>query len=112
MAHCPWCEHPSLLLGVMALTLGGQAAVVLRASRRSAGLAVAAALVSLPLLGTTAAFLAWLPTDYPHFLVRDARRRLGLPGGPISCGGDANAGACCPRGAPVPGGVSRQAHPS
>jgi hypothetical protein len=29
--------------------------------------------------------LLWLPTDHPHFILRDARSRLGLPAGPISC---------------------------
>ena len=46
----------------------------------------------------TAVLLTWLPTDYPHFLVRDARTHLGLPKGPIPCiareGGA--AALCCP----------------
>ena len=41
-----------------------------------------AALVALPAAAVLAGFLTWLPTDYPHFLAKDARPRLGLPSGP------------------------------
>ena len=50
-------------------------------------LTVAAALVALPLLSVAGGALAWLPTDYPHFLAENARSRLGLPAGPIPCHG-------------------------
>ena len=46
-----------------------------------------AALVALPLLSVGGGALAWLTTDYPHFLVHDARARLGLPAGPLHCYG-------------------------
>jgi hypothetical protein len=86
--HCPWCEHP--VLGGLATTviLGGQLLVFGLVLRRT-GIpgAAAAALVALPLLSLAGGALAWLPTDYPHFLVHDARDRLGLPAGPLHCYG-------------------------
>ena len=33
-----------------------------------------------------AAGATWLATDYPHWLVRDARSSLRVPAGPILCG--------------------------
>lgn len=88
--HCPWCEHRALGGVVTALILGGQLLVFGLALRRF-GLsgAAAAALVALPPLSVTAGAAAWLPTDYPHFLLQDARARLGLPAGPIHCYGGA-----------------------
>jgi hypothetical protein len=86
--HCPWCEHRVLGGISAALIVGGQLLVfglVLR--RASIPGAAAAALVALPLLSVAAGALAWLPTDYPHFLVHDARARLGLPAGPLHCFG-------------------------
>jgi hypothetical protein len=86
--HCPWCEHPVLGGTAAALIVGGQLLVfglVLR--RASVPGAAAAALVALPFLSVAAGALAWLPTDYPHFLVHDARARLGLPAGPLHCFG-------------------------
>jgi hypothetical protein len=86
-AHCPWCEHWGLGAAALGVTLAGQAAVfgaVDRRTRRPALAGAAAALALFPLLSLAAA-LTWLPTDYPHFLVRDARDRIGLPSGPIRC---------------------------
>lgn len=85
-AHCPWCEHRWLGALAAGLILGGQL-VVLRHARRRFGAAasVGVALFSLAPIGVAASALSWLPTDYPHFLVMDARARLGLPKGPIPC---------------------------
>jgi hypothetical protein len=61
-------------------TLGGQA-VVLAWRRRKGASPVGAAFssaASLPLVIVVVGFLLWLPTDYPHFLLRDARSKLGL----------------------------------
>jgi hypothetical protein len=86
--HCPWCEHRALGGVAVALVLGGQL-LVFRFALGRAGLAgaAAAALVALPLLSVPAGAIAWLPTDYPHFLVENARGRLGLPAGPFHCYG-------------------------
>lgn len=101
--HCPWCEHPVLgALAALATTFG-QWAVFRRACRSGAcALAAAAAsLAALPALIVIVGALAWLPTDYPHFLVPDARLRLGLPRGPIPTwarpGRAAVATCCAPR---------------
>jgi hypothetical protein len=69
------------------LTLALQAGAYAYAWRRSrSGLAAGfAALVALPAATVLAAFLTWLPTDYPHFLAKDLRPALGLPDGPIRC---------------------------
>lgn len=86
--HCPWCEHPALGAVASAVVFGGQLLVFgLVSSRASLLSAAAAALVALPLLSVAGGALAWLPTDYPHFLAHDARSRLGLPAGPIHCYG-------------------------
>ena len=44
-----------------------------------------AAALAFPLAALLSAFLTWLPTDYPHFLAREARRTLRLPDGPVRC---------------------------
>jgi hypothetical protein len=85
--RCPWCEHPALGTVAMVGIFAGQGGILLGLRRRgaagwAAGGASVAALVPLALL---VGALCWLPTDYPHFLLRDARERLGLPDGPISC---------------------------
>jgi len=85
--HCPWCEHALLGTAGMVLTLAGQGllygAVFWRArSSVTAGLAAA---LAFPLAAALAAFLTWLPTDYPHFLQHGTRAALGLPAGPIHC---------------------------
>jgi hypothetical protein len=86
-AHCPWCRHRGLGAAGLALTLGGQAAVYagVRARSRSAAAGTFAGLLAFPPAATLAAFLTWLPSDYPHFLMPGLRHQLGLPGGPVSC---------------------------
>jgi hypothetical protein len=84
--HCPWCEHPALGAAVVLPVFTGQWLVLRALQRRASGHgAWAGAVAALVPLFVLAGALAWLPTDYPHFLVRDARQRLGLPDGPISC---------------------------
>ena len=85
--HCPWCEHPSLgTLGfVLTLALQAVAYVYVWGRSRSAISAGSAGLLALPAAAVLAAFLTWLPTDYPHFLAKGARPRLGLPNGPVPC---------------------------
>ena len=86
--HCPWCEHAALGAVAAAVVFGGQLLVFASVSSRASLLAAAAAaLVALPLLSVAGGALAWLPTDYPHFLAENARSRLGLPAGPIPCHG-------------------------
>jgi hypothetical protein len=85
--HCPWCQHWALGAGALAVTLWGQTAAFRAVDRRVrtpalAGAAAAAAMLPALSIGAT---LTWLPTDYPHLFVRDARARLGLPAGPIPC---------------------------
>ena len=86
--HCPWCEHRALGGVAAALVLGGQL-LVFRLALGRLGLAgaAAAALIALPLASVLGGAIAWLPTDYPHFVVEDARARLGLPAGPFHCYG-------------------------
>src|SRR5262245_38010425 len=86
--RCPWCAHPALGTAAVPLTLGGQALVYRAARRRRLGAAsaAAAAAASLPFVILPVAAVLWLPTDYPDFVVREARSRLGLPAGPIACG--------------------------
>jgi hypothetical protein len=85
--HCPWCEHPALGTVGLALTLAGQALVYLSVWRRAHSVAAAgfAAALGFPLAALLAAFLTWLPTDYPDFLGRGTRRAWGFRGGPIRC---------------------------
>ena len=85
--HCPWCEHAWLGTLGLVLTLAAQGLLYRAVFRRSrspltAGLAAA---LAFPLTALLAAFLTWLPTDYPHFLRHGTRAALGLPGGPIHC---------------------------
>jgi hypothetical protein len=85
--HCPWCEHPGLGTVGLLLTLSAQGLVYLGGFRRSASAATAtfAAALAFPLAALLAAFLTWLPTDYPHFLAKGARASLGMPAGPVRC---------------------------
>jgi hypothetical protein len=85
--HCPWCEHLALGTAGFLLTLAFQLLVYLPLFRRSRSEPAAgfAALVAFPAAALLAAFLTWLPTDYPHFLGRGARGALGLPDGPVRC---------------------------
>jgi hypothetical protein len=86
--HCPWCEHAALGAVASAVVFGGQLLIFAAVSRRASLLAAAAAaLVALPVLSVAGGALAWLPTDYPHFLAENARSRLGVPPGPITCHG-------------------------
>ena len=87
--HCPWCEHPILGAAALGLTLTAQAGVFASARRRGASLSAAAvaSAASLPVAIAGVALLLWLPTDYPHLLVRGARARLGIPSGPVPCHG-------------------------
>jgi len=84
-AHCPWCEHRGLGTLGFALTLAGQG-LVLRLARRRVSVAAATllAVLALPLAAVLSGSLAWLATDYPHFLLKDARARLGVPAGPLA----------------------------
>ena len=71
----------------MVLTLVAQGllyGVVFRRARSPVTAGVAAAL-AFPLAASLAAFLTWLPTDYPHFLGHGTRAALGIPAGPIHC---------------------------
>jgi hypothetical protein len=83
--HCPWCEHAWLGTAGMVLTLLFQGLVYLLIFNRARSSAAAgfASVLALPPAAALAAFLTWLPTDYPHFLARETRRTLGLPNGPI-----------------------------
>src|SRR5262245_8739685 len=84
---CPWCEHPGLGTVGFVLTLGLQAFVYGATWRRSRSepAAAFAGLLAFPVAALFAAFLTWLPTDYPHFLARGTRASLGLPAGPVRC---------------------------
>lgn len=85
--HCPWCEHWPLG-GAALLGIGSGQILFLRARLRAGARPAAAAAASVavsPVLFVLVGALLWLPTDHPHFIVKDARERLGLPAGPISC---------------------------
>ena len=71
----------------MVLTLVAQGLVYGAVFRRALSPVTAgvAAALAFPLAAALAAFLTWLPTDYPHFLRQGARAALGLPGGPVRC---------------------------
>jgi len=85
--HCPWCEHPGLGTVGLVLTLVFQGLLYLRVFGRSRSATASgfAAVVFFPLAALLAALLTWLPTDYPHFMGSETRRRLGLPDGPVRC---------------------------
>jgi len=71
------------------LTLAGPVVAYVLVRRRKAPVVTStlAAVAAVPLAALLAGAATWLATDYPHFLVRDARARLGLPAGPLACGG-------------------------
>jgi hypothetical protein len=82
--HCPWCAHRGLgALGLVA-TLGGPVLVLVAARRLGAWERTLAALAAIPLAAVLAGVLTFVASDYPHFLARNARSRLGLPAGPAS----------------------------
>ena len=104
--HCPWCEHPGLGGLAAAGTIGGQAMAFLWVRRRGASLgrSALAAVAALPFTLVASGSAAWLLTDYPHFLVRDVRSRLGIPKGPLRCVlAGPRVGASCCSGAPSTG---------
>lgn len=85
--HCPWCEHWPLG-GLALLGVGAGQLLVFRARLRAGAAPAAAAAASVavsPALFALIGVLLWLPTDHPHFIVKGARARLGLPAGPIPC---------------------------
>src|SRR5262249_49131459 len=86
--RCPCGAPPALGAPAGPLAIAGQALVSRAARRRRPGAAsaAAAAAASLPVVILPVAAVLWLPTDYPDFLVDEARSRLGLPAGPIACG--------------------------
>jgi hypothetical protein len=83
--HCPWCDDRRLGTLGFALTLAAQATAfaLVRSRERSVGAATIAAVAALPLAVLLSGGVCWLATDYPHFVVKDARARLGIPPGPI-----------------------------
>ena len=89
--HCPWCAHTGVGTAGFALTLASPVAAYVLVRRRGASLRAAtlAAVAVVPLGALLAGAATWVATDYPHFLARDARARLGLPPGPLPCGGGA-----------------------
>ncbi len=87
--HCPWCAHPGVGTAGFGLTLASPVAAYLLVRRRGASLKTStfAAAAAVPLAALLSGGATWLATDYPHFLARDARARLGLPAGPLPCSG-------------------------
>ena len=85
-AHCPWCDHLGLGAFGLLLTLAGQGAVfaLVRRRRGSVLAATLVAVIALPPAVLLSAGVSWLVTDYPHFLVENARGRLGVPAGPLA----------------------------
>jgi hypothetical protein len=84
--RCPWCENSTLGAMGFGLMLAAQAGAW-QLARRSGARPLASALVAvaaLPLAALLAGALTFLLTDYPHFLVRDARGRAGIPDGPVT----------------------------
>jgi hypothetical protein len=83
--HCPWCDDLRVGTFGYVLMLGLQAAVFALARRKQVSIAGAtlASVLALPVAGLVSGGASWLATDYPHFVVKDARARLGVPAGPI-----------------------------
>lgn len=98
--HCPWCEYEALGGLATAGTIGGQGLVFLWVRRRSGstGRGALAAIGALPFTLLASGAAAWLLTDYPHFVLENARERLGVPKGPLHCvvAGPRAGMACCP----------------
>jgi len=95
--HCPWCEHRALGVAVLAGVLLTESAVAWATRKKPLATQGAAVAFSLPVAGFVLSALAWLPTDYPHFVVLEARSMLHLPSGPIACHGSpgTRGGSCC-----------------
>jgi len=97
--RCPWCEHRALGAAAFGGIVVAQGAVFELARRRGAGLVLAAVVSasSFAAAGPLVGALSWSVTDYPHFVVPEARRRLGLPPGPLRCEARPADGrtACC-----------------
>jgi hypothetical protein len=83
--RCPWCVHPLLSHVSFAVSLGAAWAVQCWRARRGASRqrALIWALAAWALAAFVSAAVAFLLSDYPHFLVPDARQRLHLPAGPL-----------------------------
>jgi hypothetical protein len=83
--HCPWCDDLRLGTFGYLLTVVLQAAAFAVARRRPVSIIAATmvAVVALPLAMLVAGGASWLVTDYPHFVMEDARGRLGVPPGPV-----------------------------
>jgi hypothetical protein len=105
--HCPWCEHRALGGLAAAGTIGGQGLAFLLVRRRGGPLrrSALAAVGVLPVSLLVSGAAAWLLTDYPHFLVENARERLGVPKGPLRCvlAGPRTGASCCPEARPSRG---------
>lgn len=104
--HCPWCEHPALGTVAAGGTIGGQglAFLAVRRRTRSTWRSALVAVAVLPATLLASGAVAWLATDYPHFIAEDARAQLGLPRGPLRCvvsPGSSTGGACCRSPMPV-----------
>ena len=99
--HCPWCEHQALGALATGGTFGGQGLAFLAVRRRKGTTtrSVLAAVAALPVSLLVSGAVAWLATDYPHFIVQDARARLRIPDGPLRsvvAPGATAVGDCCP----------------
>jgi hypothetical protein len=87
--HCPWCAHTGVGAAAFGVTLAGPvvAYVLVRRRKASVGASTLAAVAAVPVAALLSGAATWIATDYPHFLAKDARARLGLPAGPLPCGG-------------------------
>lgn len=84
--HCPWCESAALGAMGFVLMVAAQAGAWQLARRRGAAplASTIVAIAALPLAALLAGALTFLLTDYPHFLLHDARARTGIPEGPVT----------------------------
>jgi hypothetical protein len=95
--HCPWCEHRSLGALVFACVAIAEGTAVWVTRKKPLATCALATLGAFPVAGLVFSALAWLPTDYPHFLALEARATLHLPPGPIPCHGHGSSRrvGCC-----------------
>ena len=86
--HCPWCKSSALGAMGFVLILSVQIGAWLLARRRGAApfASTLVAVAALPLAALFAGALTFLLSDYPHFLVHNARARTGIPAGPVTTG--------------------------